>query len=297
MSCTTENITIHDALPRLIPDQTIVVSGVRVNYSAHIRDPEKETLVFIHGFGASLQVWEDIYELLLRDHNVLRLDLKGSGFSDKPADSKYSPADQAELLLDVLLRLKLTNVVLVGHSLGGGIALLTYQRCRTLASGCVINGLILIDSAGYPQKLPFFVLNILNPFKRSLSYLMSAEYRSRYVLKRIYYLQAAITPERVHRYSYFLDVQGNRNALIETAKALQKLSIGQVLLDLDSISVPTLIIWGENDPVIPLASAHRFHSEIPHSRLVILPLTGHVPQEERPEEVKRVIDEFMRTMR
>ena len=116
--------------PTLAPASGIQVNGVRLNYQiGGLKQPRNvPVVVLVHGFGASLESWHDIYPHLCGDYQTVRVDLKGFGFSSKPKDSTYSLEDQAELLASFLKGLGLGRVVLVGHSYGGGVALLTYPH-------------------------------------------------------------------------------------------------------------------------------------------------------------------------
>jgi pimeloyl-ACP methyl ester carboxylesterase len=106
-----------------------------------------------------------------------------------------------------------------------------------------------------------------------------------------------VTPERVHRSAYFFDLPGSRNALEQTAKQIVPPNIDQLILRFRQISVPTLIIWGERDSVIPVENAHRFDQDIKTSRLTVSPETGHMPHEERPEQVLKELGDFLRALR
>lgn len=280
----------------LAPDHSISVNGININYTSNILSKGQPTLILIHGFGASLETWTDLYPLLCKNYSVVRLDLKGAGFSSKPQDSQYGPEDQARLILAFLRNLKLTNVVLVGHSLGGGIALLTYFE-SIVQKDINIQGLVLVDSAGYSQPLPFFVSAVRNPITRCLSDLTSPQFRARLVLEKIFEVKAKVTPERIERYAFFLDTPGNGYALNQTAQQILPHNLSQLASQFPTINVPTLIVWGENDPVIPVENGRRFNREIRNSRLIVIPDTGHVPQEERPEEFFTAIDTFMKSMK
>jgi len=281
----------------LKPAITASVDGIDINYTENVTSNASPTIVLIHGFGASLETWNDLYPLLCSNYSVVRMDLKGSGFSSKPKDGKYAPADQAHLLIRFLNEIGQTNVVLVGYSLGGGVALLTYFDTLLPTRKINVKGLVLFDSAGYLQKLPFFVESVRNPFTRMISYLMSPYSRAEFVLKRIMKVQNRITPDRIHRYSYFLDLPGSRYALLQTAKQIVPRNISEFSRKFHSITAPTLILWGADDPVIPVENAYRFNKDIPNSQLVVLPETGHIPHEERPTETFRAVDQFMRTLK
>src|SRR5262245_29858203 len=90
--------TPTEALPRLVPARSLDISGVTINYAASLVSSSAPVLVLIHGFGASLETWNDIYPALRAKYSVVRLDLKGHGFSSKPDDEQYTMEDQARLL-------------------------------------------------------------------------------------------------------------------------------------------------------------------------------------------------------
>lgn len=281
----------------LLPGEELAVNGVALNYTRAISDDHFPTMVLIHGFGATLHTWHDLYPLLTRRYSVVRLDLKGSGFSSKPQDKSYGPDDQAVLVTAFIQSLGLAKVLLVGHSLGGDIALLTYLGLRSGGRDNAIKGLVLIDSAGYPQKIPSYIAAVRNPLTRFISNLLSPQQRARYVLKKIFWDKRQVTPERVHRYAFFLDLPGSRQALSETARRIEPQHFQKVKERLGQIKIPTLLIWGRDDPVVPVENAYQFHKNIPNSQLEVLLETGHVPQEERPDAVFQLIDAFVRLMR
>ncbi|MBI3042899.1 MAG: alpha/beta fold hydrolase [Betaproteobacteria bacterium] len=135
-------------LPVLTPGQTADLDGVAVNYTSNVKDPEDVTLILIHGFGASLESWHGVHPALSAQFPVVRLDLKGHGFSSKPKHDKYSLDEQARLVTAFINKLGLKRVVLVGHSFGGGVALLTFLQRQDRRASFDIAGLILIGSAG-----------------------------------------------------------------------------------------------------------------------------------------------------
>jgi len=226
----------------------------------------------------------------------VRVDLKGFGFSSKPQDEHYTPYDQALLLSKALKQLSLTNVVLVGHSLGGGIALITCIESLTAHDDLRIKGLVLIDSVWYPQKLPLYVSVLRNPVAGFLSTLAPSDFKVRYLLIHILYVKERVTPEMVHRYAYFLHQPGSHYALTKTAQQVLPDNVSELVPKISQVSIPTLVIWGENDTVIPVESGRRFHQDIPKSQLLVLTETGHLPHEERPAEVYAAIDNFIRSL-
>jgi pimeloyl-ACP methyl ester carboxylesterase len=109
----------------LTPDRLVIIDDTTIHYRASLTPHSPVTLVLVHGFGASLESWCDVWPRLAAEFSVVRVDLKGSGHSSKPADGKYSSRDQAMLLVSFMAAIGLKDVVLIGHSFGGAVALLT----------------------------------------------------------------------------------------------------------------------------------------------------------------------------
>lgn len=269
-----------------------------VNFQADLKSNRSQTIVLIHGFGGSLETWHDIYPGLSAEFSTVRLDLRGSGFTSKPHDQKYSPDDQAEFLIHFLEKLGVGHVVLVGHSLGGEIALVTYLRLKDHPQKVTIDGLVLLDSAGYVQKQPAFVAATKNPISHFfMSYSIPPKLRAKFMLEALFADNSRATPDRICRYAYFMDIRETRYPMEQTAKLIEPPDAKSNELRFKNINVPTLIIWGGEDPGLPIENAHRFHSDIRGSKLVILEKTGHVPQEERPQEVLQQLKTFLAEIR
>jgi pimeloyl-ACP methyl ester carboxylesterase len=274
------------------------VDGVSVNFQAELKSNRSRTVVLIHGFGGSLETWHDIYPGLSAEFSTVRLDLRGSGFTSKPHDQKYSPNDQAEFLIHFLEKLGVGHVVLVGHSLGGEIALVTYLRLKDHPQKVAIDGLVLLDSAGYVQKQPAFVTATKNPISHFLmSYGIPPKLRAKLMLEALFADNARATPDRICRYAYLMDMREARYPMEQTAKLIEPPDAKSNELRFKDIDIPTLILWGAEDPGLPVENAHRFHSDIKKSKLVILENTGHVPQEERPQEVLQHLKTFLSELR
>ena len=108
-------------------------------------------MVFIHGFGSSMDTWRFLIEDLRKVFRIVLLDLKGHGYSDRPRDPRYSVQDHADIVIGLMEHLKLTNAVLVGHSLGSGVALLAALKDLNRRTG-LVSGLVLIGGSAYPEK-------------------------------------------------------------------------------------------------------------------------------------------------
>jgi pimeloyl-ACP methyl ester carboxylesterase len=184
------------------------------------------------------------------------------------------------------------DAVLIGNSLGGAVALMTYFQLREEQPGR-IQGLVLIASAGYPQKLPWFVRLARAPVLSNLGRLLPPRFVTGLVLRKCFYDKDKITDEMIDTYAYNGSLPGAAEALRQTALQIIPPDMEAVISRYQTVRVPTLIIWGEQDEVVPLESGRNFHRDIPGSRLVILPRCGHLPQEEEPLETRRVLQNFL----
>lgn len=271
--------------------KTFDYHGVKINYYEGGQGPP---VILLHGFGACAYTWRYLAPALAEDHRVFTLELKGYGRSDKPADGKYAVRDQADLVAEFIRTLDLPDLVLVGHSMGGGVALMTYFKVRE-ADPARIKKLVLIDSAGYPQKLPWFIRLAKMPLVGTVGgRLLSPRFAAYMVLRKCYYNKAKITQEQIDTYAYYGSLPGAREAVVETARQIMPDDIETLTARYKTINVPVLIVWGEEDEVVPLAVGKNFKRDIPDSELVILPKCGHIPPEEEAQETNRLITQFLK---
>ena len=267
--------------------------GVAINYRVQGRGPTR--VVFLHGFAAALTTWDDLRGFFPADRFTLYLlDLKGFGFSTKPHDGRYRPEDQAQVVAAFLEAERLGQVVLVGHSLGGGIALLVLLRAMAAGQSGRIGRLVLIDPAAYPQPLPPIMARLRHPFLgRAILHLCPLSFMVRYTLAQIYHERAAITPERVRRYMTCFGRRGMVYVLRESCRSLMPERYGDLARLYPSIAVPTLVIWGEHDRIVDPGHGPRLAADIPGARLKVIAGCGHNPHEERPGETFAVLAAFL----
>ena len=163
--------------------RTFDYQGIKINYYEAGQGPP---VLLLHGFGGCAYTWRYLIPPLAEAHRVLTLELKGFGLSDKPRDGHYAVADQAQIVAAFIRRQDLRNLVIMGHSMGGGVALMTYLGLQKDDPGR-INKLVLIDSAGYPQKLPSFISLARIPGADILGALVPPRFAAALVLKKCYY--------------------------------------------------------------------------------------------------------------
>ena len=265
-------------------------NGVKINYYEAGQGPP---VILLHGFGASAYSWRFLGPALAKDHRVFTLDLKGYGLSDKPKDGKYAISDQADLVAAFIRTRDLHDLVVMGHSMGGGVTLMTYFKVRE-EDPRRIKRLVLIDSAGYPQKMPWFIGFARIPVINSVgTRLLSPRFATAMVLRKCYYNQDKITDEQIDNYAYCGSLPGAREAVVQTAKQIVPDDIEAVTAQYKTISVPVLIIWGAEDEVVPVSVGKNFKRDIPGSELVILPKCGHIPPEEEAQETTRIVKAFL----
>jgi len=264
--------------------------GVRINYYEAGQGPP---VILLHGFGSSAYSWRFLGPALAADHRVFTLDLKGYGLSAKPEDGKYAISDQAGMVAEFIRARDLHDLVVIGHSMGGGVALMTYFKVVE-DEPARIKKMVLIDSAGYPQKMPWFIWLAKAPVLGSVGgNLVSPRFASTMALRKCYYNKAKITDAQIDTYAYYASLPGGREAVVATAQQIVPEDIEAVIARYQTIKVPVLIVWGAEDEVVPLSVGRNFKRDIPNSELVILPQCGHIPQEEEPQETTRIAKEFL----
>lgn len=274
-------------VPHPSPENRFVtIDGVRFHYESH--PGTGKTIVLLHGFGSSTYTWKEaIPQLQIDGYRVFALDMKGFGWSDKPAGADYSPRTLMEEVNAWMARMGLEGVTFVGNSLGGAIGLMLAMEHPER-----MERLVLIDSGGYPIKKPLIIRAAALPLVRDVAKLFFGRWMIRANMNRVFFDRRRVTPERVTAYFDRMRTTGSLEAQMALSSALDEQSAAGYMERIPQILIPTLILWGENDAWIPLANGRRFHREIPDSRLVVIPRCGHVPQEEVPNIITRYISAF-----
>lgn len=254
----------------------------------------QRTIIFLHGFGASGLNWSELLPLL--DNNQYRFvifDLIGAGYSSKPRNADYSMAANAEAIIRFINENQLNNYFIVGHSFGGGVALLATIKLLKETS-MPPKALILLSTAAYNTNIPFFIDKLRIPiFGHLILTLTSAEFQARYTLERIYFDKLKVTNKTVDQYAHFMRMSDNKYALIQIAKQVIPKYSEQLSKDYKNLCVPILILWGENDPVLPLSLGKRLKDELPNATLKIIQNCGHNIQEECPDLTADEINKFL----
>ena len=250
--------------------------------------------MFLHGLGASIYTWRKVKDPLAAGNKLFLIDLKGFGKSPKPRDDRYSILDQADLVYDLIVENDLKNLTVVGNSYGGAVSLLLSIRlCAETPNR--LSKLILIDSAGYNKMLPWYVRLLRMPILGWLIVYLTPNYMlAKTVLKEAYYNDNLITAADIEAYAKPLGMKNGKYALLKAANQAIPSDFEGWIAKYPTISVPTLIVCGEYDKVIPLEIGELLDAAIPCSKLTTIPNTGHVPQEETPTPTVELIKDFLK---
>jgi len=256
-------------------------------------DSGTEVFVLLHGFGASSFTWRYwVTELARRGHVVL-VDMKGFGSAPKPDDGQYSPHDLADLVHRLLVQRGLSQVTLIGHSLGGGVSLLTALRMLD-EDGGRLRRMILVSGAAYRQKLPPFVALARRPrLSGLLLKLLGPRRVIRFVLRTIVFDKTAVTRSQIEGYADPLRDAEGRHALLWAGSQIVPDDLDALTLRFPELDVPTLLLWGRHDRVVPLWVGERLAEELPQAELEVFERCGHVPPEELPGETLGAVTAFL----
>jgi pimeloyl-ACP methyl ester carboxylesterase len=244
------------------------------------------TFILVHGFSASTYSFRKLIPLLVGEYTTYAVDLIGFGQSEKPPSFRYSYENLAELVIEFIQKLELKNVILVGHSMGGQISLYAARKQPDL-----ILGLVLIGCSGYLRKARFPAqwLSYL-PFMRTYIRWRIDRCKVKDILANTMYDLSLIDDEMVQAYTKPLHEKDFCNTLL----GLLRYREGDLSPDqLRTISHPTLLIWGEEDRIVPLRVGIRLRQDMPQSTLVTFPAVGHQVMEEKPKEVYREMSKWL----
>jgi len=267
------------------------VAGLRFHYK--LKGAGEPFIVLLHGFGASLYSWRDVMEPLSRLGTVLAYDRPAFGLTARPLawtrENPYALPAQVGQLIAWLDRFGVQKAILVGHSAGGTLAAETALRYPER-----VQALVLVDPAVYAGGgLPEFVriLAQFPPFRRLGPLLVRSIGEAGIdFLKSAWHNPAKITPEILEGYRKPLKVVDWDAALWEFTLANGS---GDLAAGVTQLAVPTLVITGDDDQIVPTEQSIRLSSQIPEASLVVIPECGHLPQEEEPVEFLKAASSFL----
>jgi pimeloyl-ACP methyl ester carboxylesterase len=275
----------------VFPDRTIDVKGIRTRYG--LAGEGGLPVVLIHGLGASAEIWSANIGALGSRHRVYVPDLPGFGRTEKPAWMDFSPGAYSRFVLDFMTALGIGRAALVGHSLGGGVALRAI-----LDDPGRVERLILVSSAGLGREvsLPLRIASL--PFFDRVFFRPPLPVFTRF-LHRLVFDPAVITGEFARLYYEMFFQPGSVRTFAGILRAIATLRgarpgiLEPIREGLGTITTPTLILWGRHDRILPVSQALDAAGRIPGARLHIFERCGHMPNVEYPGEFNRIVLEFL----
>ncbi|KNC20289.1 hypothetical protein AC792_01765 [Arthrobacter sp. RIT-PI-e] len=270
------------------------VDGIRARY----RDTGQRTgqpVLLIHGIGRSLEDWEGLYGRLAPDHRVISVDLPGFGLSER-TPGKYSMESLARFViafLDTLGEHRPLHVV--GNSLGGAVAMtistLEPQRVRSL---------VLVNSAGFGQEVTV-ALRVLAVRPLGRHFMKDKSRKAAYRTERaLFYDKKFVTEERLDHAQEVGRNPGYDDVLLAVARHLgtfrgvRRRWRTRLLRTVAAQRKPTLVVWGDEDRVLPASHLEHARTVFPHAQFHLFERCGHMPQIEREEDFDALVRAFLK---
>jgi pimeloyl-ACP methyl ester carboxylesterase len=262
---------------------------------AYRKGGDGPALVLVHGMASTSDTWLPVADMLAANATVVAIDLPGHGESTNPGGD-YSLGAHASVIRDAMIALDIPRATFVGHSLGGGVVMqAAYQfpeRCERL---------VLVDSGGLGREVAWFLRalalpgaelvlalgcspQVLNGGRTVAGWLRSVGLRPTTALAEIAKCYANLERPAA-RTSLLYTLRSVVGAGGQRVSANERLALAS--------HVPTLIVWGENDAIIPVSHGHAAHAAIPGSTLGIIPRSGHFPHATQPETFARTLLDFV----
>jgi pyruvate dehydrogenase E2 component (dihydrolipoamide acetyltransferase) len=242
-------------------------------------------LVFLHGLGGSQSTWQVVLGDLVEQHRVAAIDLPGHGTSDRSTTADYSIGGIATAIAEAIGKLGMKRPVLIGHSLGGAVAL----RIAAESPGS-LSGIVAIDSAGLGKEISADLTAIMTG--------QPGPDTARALLQLFYEDQKLVNERGVHEMAQSQQADGAWAAQQAVANAAfgGGTQVDEARIDPASVSVPVLLIWGEHDRVLPMQQATASLAAFPDAMLAVVPNVGHVPQVENPTRTAKLIARFAKSL-
>jgi pimeloyl-ACP methyl ester carboxylesterase len=263
----------------------VTASGVRVRVAESGSGP---TLLLLHGLFLDNTTWNGMREILSERHRVVTPDLPGYGASEKPHPSRFSYAIEsyAEVVADLYAGLELGRAALVGHCLGGAVAITLAARHPELVSE-----LVLVSATCEPPRLGAYGRLGLLPVVGSLvlKQLWNRQIFRAFFREQLLSPASPVEADVIDAYYAAFNEPAARTSAHETLRAW--LDTRPLSTRASGLRLPTLVAWGSHDRVAPASAGRQLARAIHDARLELLD-AGHLPQEERPVELSRVMLRF-----
>lgn len=256
--------------------------------------PPVPTLLLIHGFSASLHTWEPWVQRLGEQYRIISIDLPGHGLTRAPAGWRANAANYRDVVAAFVRAYGLSKFTIAGNSMGGNVA---WEYA--LANPQQLDALILVDAAGWPHaeregaldRSPMMAM-LRNPAIGPLLRDLDNSRLFRQGLESSFADPAHVDDAMVTRYVELARAPGHRDILLQLQTGFAGRNPASAE-QLAAIHVPTLILWGRHDNLIPVEDAEKFHAAIAGSEVRIFENSGHIPQEEVADESATAAEDFL----
>jgi pimeloyl-ACP methyl ester carboxylesterase len=245
---------------------------------------EGPPVVLIHGFASSLETWDLLVPELSKTHRVIALDLKGFGWSDRP-EGDYSPAAEANLVLQLMDRLHVDRAAIVAHSWGSSVTL-----ALALAAPQRVTRIALYDAWVYEEQLPSTFIMARAGGLGEMLFALFYDQRPDERLTLAFYNKDLVSEKLVEEVERSLERPGTAAAQLAAVRGQRFKEMQQSYKKIDK---SVLLLWGRDDVVTTLAMGERLSRDLPRTRLVVYPRCGHFPMLEAKNESNRELIKFL----
>ena len=253
---------------------------------SHTVDQPKGTLLFIHGFLSSSFSFRKLLPLMPTNYELICIDLPGFGRSGKQKSFCYECKNYAQLVAEVITLYNLKNVTIIGHSMGGQVALNTARYSSEL-----VDSLVLLSASAYFHRVKkIYSYASYIPFFPTLLYTWGSRKNCETYIEQLMYKKHSVSDEMVQQYGRPL----KEKAFYESIMYLMRQREGDMSSeDMQKITQKCLIIWGDQDPLIPVSTGYKLKQDLQNAALVVLSHTGHLIPEEQPKKAAKIIRRFL----
>lgn len=271
------------------------VNGINIHYKTYGQG--EPTFILLHGFGASVFSWREVVEPLAQYGTVIAYDRPAFGLTERPleweGESPYGPQAQVDIVLGLMDELGVEKAILVGNSAGGTVSMqVALQHPER------VEALILVDAAVYAGGgAPSWSRPILKtPQMNHVGPLIARQLQAQGVefIKTAWHDPSKITQDIFDGYQKPLQIANWDKALWQLTVASEESGLVERLAE---ITMPTLVITGDDDRIVPTEQSLRLADELPNAELKVIAQSGHLPHEEKPVEFMQAVTEFLSTLK
>lgn len=271
------------------------VNGINIHYKTYGQG--EPTFILLHGFGASVFSWREVVEPLAQHGTVIAYDRPAFGLTERPleweGESPYGPQAQVDIVLGLMDELGVEKAILVGNSAGGTVSMqVALQHPER------VEALILVDAAVYAGGgAPSWSRPILKtPQMNHVGPLIARQLQAQGVefIKTAWHDPSKITQDIFDGYQKPLQIANWDKALWQLTVASEESGLVERLAE---ITMPTLVITGDDDRIVPTEQSLRLADELPNAELKVIAQSGHLPHEEKPVEFMQAVTEFLSTLK